>query len=40
MVNMNFSKELGRLKEELEEEREKLIRTTKKLKDDLQNVKK
>ncbi|GMS80588.1 hypothetical protein PENTCL1PPCAC_2763, partial [Pristionchus entomophagus] len=31
--------ELGRLKEELEEEREKLIRTTKKLKDDLQNVK-
>ncbi|GMR59574.1 hypothetical protein PMAYCL1PPCAC_29769, partial [Pristionchus mayeri] len=32
-------KELGRLKEELEEEREKLIRTTKKLKDDLQNVK-
>ncbi|GMT12501.1 hypothetical protein PFISCL1PPCAC_3798, partial [Pristionchus fissidentatus] len=27
------------LKEELEEEREKLIRTTKKLKDDLQNVK-
>lgn len=31
--------ELIRLKEELEEEREKLIRTTKKLKDDLQNVK-
>ncbi|KIH64991.1 hypothetical protein ANCDUO_04688 [Ancylostoma duodenale] len=33
-------KELARVKAELETEREKLIRTTKKLKDDLQNVKK
>ncbi|VDM81516.1 unnamed protein product [Strongylus vulgaris] len=32
--------ELSRVKAELESEREKLIRTTKKLKDDLQNVRK